>query len=30
MKRILIIVAGFLQDFEIRKARKMGYDTMAV
>src|SRR5699024_1711275 len=30
MKRILIIGAGFLQDFVIRKARQMGYYTLAV
>lgn len=30
MKKILIIGAGFLQDFVIRKARQMGYYTLAV
>ncbi len=30
MKKILIIGAGFLQDFVIMKARKMGYYTLAV
>ena len=30
MKRILIIGAGFLQDFVIRKAKLMGYYTLAV
>ena len=30
MKKILIIGAGFLQDFVIRKAKLMGYYTLAV
>lgn len=30
MKKILIIGAGFLQDFIIRKAKSMGYETIAV
>lgn len=30
MKKVLIIGAGFLQDFVIRKARSMGYYTLAV
>lgn len=30
MKKILIIGAGFLQDFVIRKSREMGYYTLAV
>lgn len=30
MKKILIIGAGFLQNFVIRKARSMGYKTLAV
>lgn len=30
MKRVLIIGAGFLQDFVICKAKKMGYETYAV
>ena len=30
MKKILIIGAGFLQDFVIRKAVSMGYETLAV
>lgn len=30
MKRILVIGAGFLQDFVIRKAKSMGYYTLAV
>lgn len=30
MKKILIIGAGFLQDFVICKAKEMGYDTYAV
>ena len=30
MKKILIIGAGFLQDFVIRKAKNMGYVTLAV
>ena len=30
MKKILIIGAGFLQDFVIKKARQMGYYTLAV
>lgn len=30
MKRILIIGAGFLQDFVIQKAVSMGYETLAV
>ena len=30
MKKILIIGAGFLQDFVIRKSRQMGYYTLAV
>lgn len=30
MKRILIIGAGFLQSFVIRKAREMGYYTLAI
>ena len=30
MKKILIIGAGFLQSFVIQKAKKMGYETLAV
>lgn len=30
MKKILIIGAGFLQDFVIRKAKELGYETYAV
>ena len=30
MKKILIIGAGFLQDFVIKKAKSMGYETLAV
>lgn len=30
MKKILIIGAGFLQDFVIQKAKKMGYETLTV
>ena len=30
MKKILIIGAGFLQDFVIQKSVKMGYETLAV
>lgn len=30
MKKLLIIGAGFLQDFVIRKAKSMGYITLAV
>ena len=30
MKKILIIGAGFLQDFVIQKAKSMGYETIAV
>lgn len=30
MKKILVIGAGFLQDFVIQKARKMGYYVLAV
>lgn len=30
MKKILIIGAGFLQDFVIQKAKNMGYETYAV
>ncbi|MBQ2828275.1 MAG: ATP-grasp domain-containing protein [Clostridia bacterium] len=30
MKKILIIGAGFLQDFVIRKAKSMGYETLTV
>lgn len=30
MKKVLIIGAGFLQDFVIKKARQMGYYTLAV
>ena len=30
MKKILIIGAGFLQDFVIRKAVSMGYETIAI
>jgi biotin carboxylase len=30
MKKLLIIGAGFLQDFVIRKAKSMGYVTLAV
>lgn len=30
MKKVLIIGAGFLQDFVIRKAKSMGYETYAV
>ena len=30
MKKVLIIGAGFLQDFVIQKAKKLGYETLAV
>ena len=30
MKKILVIGAGFLQDFVIHKAKSMGYETLAV
>ena len=30
MKKILIVGAGFLQNFVIQKAKKMGYETLAV
>lgn len=30
MKKLLIIGAGFLQDFVIQKAKSMGYETLAV
>ena len=30
MKKVLIIGAGFLQDFVIRKAKELGYETLAV
>ena len=30
MKKILIVGAGFLQDFVIKKARSMGYETLAI
>ncbi len=30
MKKVLIIGASFLQDFVIKKARSMGYETLAV
>ena len=30
MKKVLIIGAGFLQDFVIKKAKRMGYYTLAV
>ena len=30
MKKILIIGAGFLQSFVIRKAKEMGYETLTV
>ncbi len=30
MKKVLVIGAGFLQDFVIRKAKSMGYETIAV
>lgn len=30
MKKILVIGAGFLQSFVIRKAKNMGYETLAV
>ncbi len=30
MKKILIVGAGFLQNFVIRKAKSMGYETVAV
>lgn len=30
MKKVLVIGAGFLQDFVIRKAKSMGYETLAV
>lgn len=30
MKKLLIIGAGFLQDFVIQKAKKMGYETLTV
>lgn len=30
MKKVLVIGAGFLQDFVIRKAKSLGYETLAV
>ena len=30
MKKILIVGAGFLQDFVIRRAKKLGYYTIAI
>ena len=30
MKKILVIGAGFLQSFVIRKAKSMGYETLTV
>ena len=30
MKKVLVIGAGFLQDFVICKAKSMGYETLAV
>jgi formate-dependent phosphoribosylglycinamide formyltransferase (GAR transformylase) len=30
MKKILIIGAGFLQDFVIQKVKSMGYEALAV
>ena len=30
MKKVLIIGAGFLQDFVIRKTKSLGYETLAV
>ena len=30
MKKVLVIGAGFLQDFVIQKAKKMGYEVHAV
>ena len=30
MKRVLVVGAGFLQDFVIQKAKSMGYETIAV
>lgn len=30
MKKLLVIGAGFLQDFVIQKAKKMGYETLTV
>ena len=30
MKKILIVGAGFLQDFVIRKAKSMGYEVLAI
>lgn len=30
MKKVLVIGAGFLQDFVIRKAKSMGYETITV
>ncbi len=30
MRKVLIIGAGFLQDFVIKKAKSMGYETLAV
>ena len=30
MKKVLVIGAGFLQDFVIRKAKDMGYRVLAV
>ena len=30
MKKLLVIGAGFLQDFVIQKANSMGYETLAV
>ncbi len=30
MKKLLVVGAGFLQDFVIKKAKSMGYETLAV
>lgn len=30
MKKLLVVGAGFLQDFVIQKAKEMGYETLAV
>ena len=30
MKKVLVVGAGYLQDFVIRKAKSMGYETLAV
>ena len=30
MKKVLIVGAGFLQDFVIKKAKDMGYETLAI